>query len=175
MGIIRSFLRATAATYALEGARAKYHKAIAMIDKATAGLYAAADAGFAPFAAHVNIPDAAARVARDPRVIAAAAAVDTLRAALFDALIAPNPNADLTRVAAPAPATINNLFIALRDTYLKVLMPADAVDALRAGVIDIDELGGAAVPAAIRSDFMRVLLSDQDPECAQNGTRLLQF
>jgi hypothetical protein len=150
MGIIRSFLRATAATYALEGARAKYHKAIAMIDKATAGLYAAADAGFAPFAAHVNIPDAAARVARDPRVIAAAAAVD-------------------------APATINNLFIALRDTYLKVLMPADAVDALRAGVIDIDELGGAAVPAAIRSDFMRVLLSDQDPECAQNGTRLLQF
>jgi hypothetical protein len=163
MGIIRSFLRATAATYAMEGARAKYRKVIAMIDEATAGLYAMHDAASAPFAAYVNIPDAAARVARDPRVIAAAAAVVTLRAALFDALIAPNPNAELNRVAATAPATIKNLGNALRDTYLKVLMPADAVELLRAGVTDIDKLAGH-IPAATRDAAMRVLLSDQGPE-----------
>ena len=123
MAFIRSLLRATATASAISAERAKAAKITTLIAEAAAELYASADASFAPLAAHENITDAAARVACDPRVIAAARAVDDLSVRVSDALTTDNPDYELTVIGAAATPALDELGNALRSAYLRVLLP----------------------------------------------------
>ena len=75
MGAFRSLFRAISVSYAMDRDREKMKKMVVLIDDATAKLYANAETAYAPLAAFNDIRDGAERVAREPQVIAAAAAV----------------------------------------------------------------------------------------------------
>ena len=86
MGAFPSLFRAVSVSYAMGRERKKMKKLVALIDDGTAKLYTAAETAYAPLAAFKDVHDAAERVAREPQVISAAAAVAALRTRICDAL-----------------------------------------------------------------------------------------
>ncbi len=124
MGLIKSLFqaaRATATASAMAAERAKYKKLMTIINEATAKHYATSEAIFAARASDLNISDAAARVAREPDVIAAANAIDDLRKRLFDALLSPNPDHELVLTAQLIPGVIDTFGKILGLAYVRVL------------------------------------------------------
>jgi hypothetical protein len=79
------------------------------------------EANFAARASYLDIPDAAARVAREPEVIATANAVDGLRKRAFDALLSPNPDHELTLTAQLVPGVLDTFGKILSLAYVRVL------------------------------------------------------
>jgi hypothetical protein len=102
--------------------REKMKKMVALIDDGTAKLYAAAETAYAPLAAFKDVHDAAERVAREPQVISAAAAVAALRARICDALCEVDADRQLELAAASAKPVLGDLGQALSGAYLRVLM-----------------------------------------------------
>jgi hypothetical protein len=110
MGLIRSLVRANAIANEMAAERAKYREFMAAIDKATADLYAASEAGFAERAAGVNIPDATARVVREPEVVAASHDLDRLRSSIIPS--------DFRRVSSPYDALLGRTNSELVPAFL---------------------------------------------------------
>ena len=122
MGAFRDLFRAVRVSNAMAREREKFKKMVALIDEATAKIYANGETNYASLAAFKDIRDAAERVAREPQVIAAAAAVAALRARICDAFCAVDRDRQLDLAAASAPTVLGDLGKALNDAYLHVLM-----------------------------------------------------
>ena len=121
MGAFRSLFRAVSVSYAMGRERKKMKKLVALIDDGTAKLYTAAETAYAPLAAFKDVHDAAERVAREPQVISAAAAVAALRTRICDALSEVDADRQLDLAAASAQPVLGDLGAALNGAYLRVL------------------------------------------------------
>jgi hypothetical protein len=122
MGAFRSLFRAVSVSYAMGREREKMKAMVALIDDHAAKLYATVEASYAPLAAFKDIHDAAERVAREPKVISASAAVAALGTRICNALCEVDADHQLQLAAASVKPILDDLGKALNGAYLRVLM-----------------------------------------------------